>query len=158
MAGSKVTNSAAPVRFCEPGGHWRAIAYGPLLCLAVFVLELILGGAIHWFALALCAVLLAGFAGIQVVAARRHASVSLTDTAVRCGTETLALSEVAEVLDPDADNLAPTRVLGELSGVPRRRTGVALRLRDGARVQAWARDDTTLRRELTAALQARDSA
>lgn len=152
-----MTKEAAAVRFSEPGGHWRAVAYGPLLCLAVVVVELLLGGPVHWFGLALCAVLLAGFAWVQVVAARRHASVCLTDTAVRCGTETLPLSEVAEVLDPDADNLAPVRVLGELSGVPRRRTGVALRLRDGGRVQAWARDEQALRRELTAAVQAQDA-
>ncbi|KZM70833.1 hypothetical protein [Nocardia terpenica] len=151
-----------PVLFAEPGVRWRTVAYGPLLCLVVLVLELVFRrGPVHWFGLLFCALLLAGFVALQVVAGRRHVSVELTADALREGVETLPLRTIAEVFpehDEDAWEDEPwrsARALGELSGVPRRRTGIGLRLRDGGMVQAWARDHGRLRAELTAAL-ARD--
>jgi hypothetical protein len=153
----------AVVRFAEPGARWRTVAYGPILCLLVVVLELVLGSRVHWFGLAFCAVLLAGFVWLQVVAGRRHISVELTDTALREGTEVLPLARIAAVLparDPeswDDEEWESARALGELSGVPRRRKGIGLRLRDGSLVQAWARDHRQLRAELDAVLDHPDA-
>ncbi|WP_225731601.1 MULTISPECIES: DUF3093 family protein [unclassified Nocardia] len=154
-----MTESASVVLFSEPGARWRAVAYGPLLCLAVLLMEVATGTDIHWFALIFCAALIAGFVALQVVAGRRHVSVELTDTALRDGTETLPLDTIAEVL-PERDEHAKkdaewesARALGELTGVPRRRKGIGLRLADGGLVQAWARDHRGLRAALTEALE-----
>ncbi|QBJ95719.1 hypothetical protein ERC79_06865 [Rhodococcus sp. ABRD24] len=144
--------------FYEPGGRWRVVAYGPVFCVIALVIELFTGPVVHWFALALFAAMLAGIVYVQVAAARRHVSVLLTDTTLRQGAEELPLSDIEAIL-PEADSDADeperwesARSLGELSGVPRRRTGIGLRLRGGSLVQAWARDDEVLREELTAAL------
>ncbi|MBF6211386.1 hypothetical protein IU433_07510 [Nocardia puris] len=147
------------VLFAEPGARWRAVAYGPIICLVVLLIEIRTGGQVHWFALLFCAVLIAAFVALQVVAGRRHVSVELTPSALRQGAETLPLSSIAAVL-PDRDEQSwndedweSARALGELTGVPRRRTGIGLRLRDGGLVQAWARDHRGLRTALTAALR-----
>ncbi len=158
------TTAAGPdtVLFSEPGARWRTVAYGPLLCLLVLVLELVLRrGPVHWFGLAFCAVLLAGFVALQVVAGKRHVSVELTGSALRQGTETLPLESIARIFPEhdeeswDDDPWQSARALGELTGVPRRRTGIGLKLRDGAMVQAWARDHRELRARLGAELERR---
>ncbi|WP_040838564.1 hypothetical protein [Nocardia brevicatena] len=148
------------VLFYEPGGRWRTVCYGPMLCLLILLLELATGGRPHWFALAFCAVLIAGFVVVQVIAARTHVGVELTETTLRNGTETLPVSSIAAVLPPTAE-LRPgegswedARVLGELSGVPRRRTGIGLRRTDGALVRTWARDHRDLRAALTTLVEA----
>ncbi|WP_054815962.1 hypothetical protein [Nocardia arizonensis] len=148
------------VLFAEPGARWRTVAYGPVLCLAVLVAELVSGGPVHWFALIFCGALIAGFVWLQVLAGRRHVSVELTGTGLREGTETLPLSGIAEIMPErdddswDDDDWESARALGELTGVPRRRTGIGLRLRDGGYVQAWARDHRGLRAALGHALAA----
>ncbi|BDT93957.1 membrane protein [Nocardia sputorum] len=135
------------------------MAYGPILCLAVLVLELVTGGDVHWFALVFCAALIAGFVALQVVAGKRHVSVELTSQTLRSGTESLPLSSIAQVLPErdedswDDEEWESARALGELTGVPRRRTGIGLRLADGGLVQAWARDHKALRTALTEAVQ-----
>ncbi|WP_051406983.1 hypothetical protein [Nocardia sp. CNY236] len=149
--------TAPAVLFSEPGARWRAVAYGPILCAVVLVLEFGTGESVHWFALAFCAVLIAGFVALQVVAGKRHVSVELTPTTLRSGTESIAVTAIAQVL-PERDEKfrgalewesAPA--LGELTGVPRRRTGIGLRLVDGALVQAWAKDHKSLRAALATA-------
>ncbi|RVW01819.1 hypothetical protein EF834_14220 [Rhodococcus spongiicola] len=153
-----MTVTGPNVLFTEPGARWRAVAYGPVFCVVALVIELLTGPVVHWFALTLFAVILTGIVYAQVVAARRHVSVELTETALRQGTAALPLTEIETVLpkaDPYADEpqrWERARSLGELSGVPRRRKGIGLRLRDGSLVQAWARDDDGLREALTDAL------
>ncbi|WP_433576973.1 hypothetical protein [Nocardia brasiliensis] len=152
------THDDANVLFAEPGARWRTTAYGPILCLIILILELATGSAVHWFALLFCGSLIAGFVVLQVIAGRRHVSVELTGTALRQGTETLPLSAVAAVLPErdedewDDEDWESARALGELSGVPRRRTGIGLRLADGGFVQAWAKDHQALRAALGTAL------
>ncbi|MEV6556196.1 hypothetical protein AB0M22_10825 [Nocardia sp. NPDC051756] len=146
------------VLFAEPGARWRTVAYGPILCLIIFVVELTTGSSVHWFALLFCGSLIAMFVVLQVIAGQRHVSVELTDSTLRDGTETLPLSSIDAVLperDEDAwddEDWEEARALGELSGVPRRRTGIGLRLTDGSLVQAWAKDHRTLRATLTTAI------
>lgn len=142
-----------PVLFFEPGARWRMLTWGPIFCLVVLVFELYTGPVVHWFALALFALLLMGFTYVQIVAARRHVSVELTPKQLRQGTESLDISDIDAVLPPadysDGDyepkRWETARVLGELSGVPRRRHAIGLRLVGGALVQAWAKDDDGLR-------------
>ncbi|WP_169823335.1 hypothetical protein, partial [Aldersonia kunmingensis] len=108
--------------------------------------------------LPICAVVLAGAVSIQVVAARRHASVELTPTMLRNGTETIELTQILEVFPPrddhswDIEAWETARTLGELTDVPRRRGAIGLKLGKGVLVRAWAKDDTTLRAELVGAL------
>jgi len=117
---------------------------------------------VHWFALIFCAALIAGFVVLQVIAGQRHVSVELTDTALREGTETLPLAAIDAVLPErdeeswDDEDWESARSLGELSGVPRRRKGIGLRLGDGDLVQAWAKDHRGLRAALTTALGGTD--
>jgi hypothetical protein len=155
-----VTDRGEPgeVAFAEPGAKWNAVALGPALCVVVLVADIFVGAGVHLLGLALFAAVLAGFVALQVLAARRHASVEVTATRLRCGSESLELADVAEVLppaDPMDEDLQPwetARVLGELSGVPRRRTPIGLRLVDGGTVRAWARDGDRLRSVLESAV------
>lgn len=148
---SFVTGDVPAPLFHEPGARWRAVAFGPLFCLAALLIELATGPVVHWIALPVAAVLLAGFAYIMVVAGRRHVSVELTESVLRQGTEELPVADIEAVLAPaDPEALDPARwesarTLGELSGVPRKRTAIGLRLRGGTFVRAWARDDVALR-------------
>lgn len=159
MTGSVRTDPSEPdIRFAEPGARWRAVAYGPVFCVVALVIELFTGPVVHWFALALFAVVLAGIVSVQVSAARRHVSVSLTETTLRQGTEEIAVADIDAVL-PEADPYADepqrwesARSLGELSAVPRRRRAIGLRLSDGSLAQAWARDDAGLRGALSEVL------
>lgn len=142
-----------PVLFEEPGARWRSLLWGPVFCAVALVIELATGPVVHWIALGLFALLLVGFTYVQVSAARRHVSVELTPLRLRQGTEALDIADIEAVLpapDYSGRHYEPAkwetaRVLGELSGVPRRRTAVGLRLVGGAFVQAWARDDDALR-------------
>ena len=150
--------SETAVLFSEPGARWRMLAFGPVFCLIALIIELLTGPVVHWFALSLFAVLLSGFVYVQVVAARRHASVELTTSSLRQGTEDLPITEILKIMppaDPESYEQQPwetARSLGELSAVPRRRKGIGLRLRGGALVQAWAKDDVALRAQLESLL------
>jgi hypothetical protein len=117
---------------------------------------------------------------VQIHAGRVHVSVELTDTALREGTEVLPVNEILEVF-PEPENTVKaagfiakwqgrtlgvnatgplekwqtSRALGELSGVPRKRTPIGLRLTGGRLVQAWARHPEALRAELIRLVEAR---
>jgi len=153
LSGPSAAGDITVPLFCEPGGRWRTVAYGPLLCAMGLVVELATGPVVHWVALPVIAVLLAGFVCPMVVAAKRHVSVELTPATLRQGTEELPVDEIEAVLPPSADPWKPdrwesARTLGELSGVPRGRTAVGLRLRGGGLVRAWAKDADGLRARL----------
>jgi hypothetical protein len=141
------------VLFSEPGARWRAVAYGPLICLLLLGAELAAGVTPHWFALLFCAALIAGFGVLQVYAARAHVSVELTDEFLRNGAETTPVRSIAAVLPADADEpWEDGRALGELTGVPRRRTAIGLRRTDGELVRTWAKDHRALRAAIEEAI------
>ncbi|MFI1464621.1 hypothetical protein [Nocardia carnea] len=141
------------VLFTEPGARWRAVAYGPLICALLLAAELAAGVTPHWFALLFCAALITAFAVLQIYAARTHVSVEVTDGFLRNGAETTPIRSIAEVLPPDSDDpWEGGRALGELTGVPRRRTAVGLRRTDGELVRTWAKDHRALRIALTEAI------
>lgn len=150
-----------PVLFHEPGGRWRVLLWGPAFCLVVLAVELASGPVIHWFALALFSLILVGLTYVQLRAARMHVSVELTTRQLRQGTETVDVVEITEIFPPaeyedgeyEPKKWETARVLGELSGVPRKRHGIGLRLVGGGLVQAWAKDDDGLRAALETAKQ-----
>ncbi|MGC0365454.1 hypothetical protein ABH922_003438 [Rhodococcus sp. 27YEA15] len=149
------------VLYHEPGARLRAVLFGPIFCSIALIVELLTGPVVHWITLPLFAAVLSGLIYVQVIAARRHASVRLTAATLWQGTEEVPLAEIVEIYpepDDDAydDELEPwetARALGELSTIPRRRRGIGLRLSTGGVVQAWAKDDKALRAALVAAVE-----
>ncbi|KQU04175.1 hypothetical protein ASG56_12305 [Rhodococcus sp. Leaf7] len=154
--------SANTVLFAEYGAKWRALGYGPAFCLLALGIEIYTGPVVHYVALVVIAAVLMAFTYVQIVAARRHATVILTPTTLSQGTEDVAVADILEVYpEPDyeatgnkLERWQTARVLGELSGIPRKRTGVGLKLAGNGIVQAWAKDEETLREELLALVEA----
>ncbi len=83
----------------------------------------------------------------------------LTADALRQGTETTLTSEIVRVYPEATGSETPkwqyARALGELTGVPRGRTGIGLRLTNDRTAQAWARKHRQLRAALTNLLEER---
>lgn len=150
------------VLFVEYGAKWRAMAWGPVFCGLAIAVEIYTGPVVHYVALAVVAVVLMAFTYVQIIAARRHATVILTTSTLTQGTESVAIADIVEVYpEPDyeangnkMEKWQASRVLGELSGVPRKRNPVGLKLRGNGLVQAWAKDEETLREQLTTLVEA----
>ena len=107
-------------------------------------------------------VLVSGFVALQVKAARIHTSVELSRHWLRQGTEKIDVGNIMRVLpEPDTTPGAKSpkwqssRALGELTSVPRGRTGVGIRLTEGRTVQAWARRHRDLRAALNDLIEPR---
>lgn len=141
--------------FFECGASWYWVLFGPV---AAGLLMLIQNSGGYGFQPVIPLVLMAmvsAMLAIQVKAARIHTSVELTATTLRQGTETLRLADIVMIYPepkratgwgkPPPEKWQAARALGELSGVPRRRTGIGLRLVGRRTVQAWARDHRRLR-------------
>lgn len=144
--------------FHESGGSWLAVLVGPVLVIVVLILEITGPGQVHWPILAIFFVILGGFGWIQRFAAQQHTSVTLTERTLRQGTQTIDLADIAKIYPPnnsaEPKDWESAPALGELSGVPRRRKGIGVKLADGRLKQAWARNDEVFRSELTQAWQA----
>lgn len=151
---------AKTVLYSEPGAKWRATLFGPIFAGVGFVIDYALGAGLHWVVWVAVAAMISAVVALQVTAGRKHASVELTSTTLRQGTEEVPVAEIAEVFDNPGDDRAPhdleqwetARVLGEFAGIPNRRNGIGLRLASGSLVRAWAQDDEKLRAALAEAL------
>ncbi|MCB0949607.1 MAG: DUF3093 domain-containing protein [Mycobacterium sp.] len=145
---------AAPseVLFAEPGGSWLWLLAGPAAGIIMALIQLSAGYGIQWFIPTLFLVLVSGFLWIQVKAARIHTSVELTVDTLRQGAETILTNEIVRIYPEAVGKEAPkwqsARALGELTGVPRGRTGIGLRLTHDRTAQAWARKHQQLRAAL----------
>ncbi|BBZ25617.1 hypothetical protein [Mycolicibacter hiberniae] len=144
--------------FFESGASWYWVLFGPISAGLLLVIQHSSGFGFQPLVPAILLVLVSLMLAIQVKAARIHTSVELTEDTLRQGTETIRVADIV-ALYPEAER--PTgwgkqvlqkwqesRALGELSGVPRRRVGIGLRLRGRRTVQAWARDHRRLRAAL----------
>lgn len=133
----------------------------PFATIAMIVTQVTLAGrGSDWWVWVILGLCCQGFVWLQVTAGRTHVSVVLTPEALRCGEETLPVSEIAQILPgkaPDHPRKAKpgdfpawssARAMGRLPSIPRRRYGMGLRLADGSTVQAWARNDYALRAAL----------
>jgi hypothetical protein len=100
-----------------------------------------------------------GFLAIQIKAARIHTSVELTPDHLRQGAERISIDDIVriypEASGPESPKWQSSRALGELTGVPRGRTGIGLKLTNGRGAQAWARKHQRLRGELTPLVEER---
>ena len=147
-------NAASPeVLFYEHGASWWWLSAGPGAGIAMALIQLSAGYGIQLLVPAVFFVLVSGFLWIQVKAARIHTSVELTPDHLRQGTERLRIDDIVRIYPeptgPDEPKWMASRALGELTGVPRGRTGIGLRLTNDRTAQAWARKHQMLRSALT---------
>lgn len=144
--------------FFESGASWYWVLCGPLAGGLLLLIQDSGGQLSALLFPVVLMVLLSGMLTIQVKAARIHTSVELTEDTLRQGTETIRIAEIVMIhpepprptgwRKPPLERWQETRALGELSGVPRRRVGIGLRLTGRRTVQAWARDHRRLRAAL----------
>ncbi len=159
MESEPVNKVASEVLFYEQGASWAWLLLGPFAGVGMAILQ-ITGGYGHdlWIPIVFL-VLVSGFVAIQIKAARIHTSVELTAETLRQGAEILKLDEIVLIYPEASGSEAPkwqsARALGELSGVPRSRTGIGLKLTGARTVQAWARKHRKLRQALTPLVEER---
>jgi hypothetical protein len=150
-----VTESVPPseVLFYEQGASWYWLLAGPAAAVAMALIQRSGGYGVQLLVPGIFFVLVTGFLAIQVKAARIHTSVELTPEYLRQGTERLGVGDIVRVYPepkgPEEPKWQSARALGELTGVPRRRTGIGLKLTNDRAVQAWARKHEALRAALT---------
>jgi hypothetical protein len=150
--------------FREIGATWYWVLAGPISGLIMLWIEINSGLGARPLVPLCFFVLVSGFIALQVKAARIHTSVELTPDTLRQGTEELAV-ELIERVHPEVpistkSGLEPhkwqsSRALGELTGVPKGRGGIGLKLQDDRTVQAWARRHSQLRATLTRLIEER---
>jgi hypothetical protein len=166
--------------FVEKGASWNWVLAGPAAALTMLVIQITSGVGVQVIVPLAFLVLVSGFVTLQVKAARIHTSVELTREYLRQGTETIRVDEINKIYPAPQTMTGPgsyferkylgsankeekkelekwqsAHALGELTGVPRGRTGVGLRLDRGRTVQAWARHHAQLRAALTQILEDR---
>ncbi|SPM33019.1 membrane protein [Mycobacterium rhizamassiliense] len=158
------TDAKTKPLFYEPGASWLWVLSGPAAGASLVLIEVWSGAPVSLVVPAIFLVMVSAFIALQVKAARIHVSVELTEDALRQGTETILLREIVRVY-PEAENSPKSdkplakwqtaRTLGELSGVPRGRHAIGLRLTGGRTAQAWAKRHRHLRDALTPLIQER---
>jgi hypothetical protein len=156
-----VTESIPPpeVLYYEQGASWYWLLAGPAAGIAMALVQLSAGYGIQLLVPAIFFVLVTGFLAIQVKAARIHTSVELTPEYLRQGTERLGVDAIVRIYPepkgPDEPKWQSARALGELTGVPRGRKGIGLKLTNDRAAQAWARKHHELRAALTHVVEER---
>lgn len=149
------------VLFSEPGATWLWLLAGPAAGITMLLIQISSGYGPQPLVPAIFFVLVTGFLSIQIKAGRIHTSVELTRDYLREGAETIMVSEIVRVYPEAEGSEAPkwqsARALGELTGVPRGRTGIGVKLSNDRTAQAWARRHRELRAALTALMDERTS-
>lgn len=150
--------------FYEPGASWWWLLSGPAAAAAMMFISGSQGYRQQLLVPIFFLVVVSGFMGLQVKAARIHSSVELTTQTLRQGTETIAVAEILKVYPAPENSVASgkelqtwqsARALGELIGVPRGRVGIGVKLTQGRTAQAWARRHRQLRAALTPLVEER---
>jgi hypothetical protein len=156
-----VTETGPPpeVLFCEQGSSWWWLSAGPAAGIVMALIQASGGYGIRLLVPAIFFVLVSGFLAIQVKAARIHTSVELTPDYLRQGTERIRIDDIVRIYPepegPEEPKWQSARALGELTGVPRGRTGIGLKLTNDRAAQAWARKHNQLRAALTNLMEER---
>jgi hypothetical protein len=142
------------VLFEESGTRAWILLFGPVLAAVGIALESLAPGGASltlWGGVGLLVFL---YTLLLVRTRRRYLRVRLTASTLEQGTTSLPMSQVTSVRPADEEHHG-LRVLGDGPVVPRRLDPVVLRLSDGTRAVAWARDGAGLRRALEDLLRAR---
>jgi hypothetical protein len=156
-----VADAAEPeLLFHEVGASWWWLLAGPICAGVMIYIEVSSGLGPQLLVPACFLVIVSGFLAVQVKAARIHTTVELTSKTLRQGAETISIDSIVRIFpEPDPEDVPPkwtsARALGELAGVPRKRTGIGLKLTEGRTAQAWARKHRELRAALTELLEQR---
>lgn len=160
--------------YTEAGASWLWLLAGPVAALVMILVQVWARVGVSFVVPLMFLVLVSGVLALQVKAARVHTSIELTPTTLREGAEVLPLSEIVAIYrEPEntvkaagfmdkwqgralgvhtsgpVEKWQTARALGALSGVPKGRTPIGLKLTGGRYVQAWARDSQTLRDHLS---------
>lgn len=146
--------------FREVGASWYWLLAGPAAGIVMLGIEINSGMGAQLLVPAIFLVMVSGFLAVQVKAARIHTSVELTKKTLRQGTESIDVADIVQVFpEPgvDPEKWQSARALGELTGVPRGRTAIGLKLSGGRMTQAWARRHRELRAGLTELLEQRSA-
>lgn len=146
--------------FYEQGASWYWVLAGPVAAAAYLLIEINAGIGPRPLIPLCFLVLVSGFLGLQIKAARVHTSVELHPDTLRQGSETINVGDIVRVYPEPAAGGDPARwqaarALGELAGVPRGRVGIGLKLTGDRSAQAWARRHRELRAALTELLEKR---
>ena len=153
MESEPVNKVGSEVLYYEQGASWAWLLLGPFAGVGMAILQMT-GGYGHdlWIPIVFL-VLVSVFVAIQIKAARIHTSVELTAETLRQGAETLRVDEIVLIYPEASGSEVPkwqsARALGELTGVPKGRTGIGLKLTGARTAQAWARKHRKLREALT---------
>lgn len=154
---SEAPTAEVQVLFSEAGASWLWLLAGPAAGIAMLIIQITSGYGLQPLVPTIFLVLVTGFLGVQVKAARIHTSVELTAKYLREGTETILIPEILKIY-PEAEGRElpkwqSARALGELTGVPRGRTGIGIKLSNDRSAQAWARKHRELRAALTSLVE-----
>ena len=161
---ANTSDTTAEPLFHEIGASWYWVLSGPAAAAVMLWIEVNSGNGPQWPVPLAFLVLVGGFVALQVKAARIHTSVELTPEKLRQGTEELAVDEIERVYQElpissksglELHKWQVARALGELTGVPKGRVAIGLRLVDGRNLQAWARRHGQLREALTELVEQR---
>ncbi|QRY53622.1 DUF3093 domain-containing protein [Mycolicibacterium septicum] len=159
MESEPVNKVASEVLFYEQGASWAWLLLGPFAGVGMAILQMTGGYGYDLWIPILFLVLVSGFVAIQIKAARIHTSVELTAESLRQGAEILKIDEIVLIYPEASGSESPkwesARALGELSGVPRGRHGIGLKLTGARTAQAWARKHRRLREALTPLVEER---
>ena len=156
-----MTQDAAPAQvvFRELGASWLWLLAGPAAGVTMLLIQVSSGYGLQPLVPAIFLALVTGFLAIQVKAARIHTSVELTPETLREGAETISIDDIVRIYPepkgPETPKWQSARALGELTGVPRGRTGIGLKLTNDRTAQAWARRHRELRTALTRLVEER---
>ncbi|CQD08957.1 DUF3093 domain-containing protein [Mycolicibacterium conceptionense] len=159
MESEPVNKVGSEVLYYEQGASWAWLLLGPFAGVGMAILQMT-GGYGHdlWIPIVFL-VLVSVFVAIQIKAARIHTSVELTAETLRQGAETLRVDEIVLIYPEASGSEVPkwqsARALGELTGVPKGRTGIGLKLTGARTAQAWARKHRKLREALTPLVEER---
>ncbi|OLT88242.1 DUF3093 domain-containing protein [Mycobacterium syngnathidarum] len=159
MESESVNKVGSEVLFYEQGASWAWLLLGPFAGAGMAILQMT-GGYGHdlWIPIVFL-LLVSVFVAIQIKAARIHTSVELTAETLRQGAETLRVDEIVLIYPEASGSEVPkwqsARALGELTGVPKGRTGIGLKLTGARTAQAWARKHRKLREVLTPLVEER---
>ncbi len=154
MTDAPTDTDAEQVLFHEVGASWWWLLLGPFSGGSIAAMQLWSAHRLDPLVPLVFLVLVTGFIGLQIKAARLHTSVELTSEYLREGTESVRVADMLgiypEARGAEAPRWQSDRALGELTGVPRGRTGIGLKMTGDRTAQAWARRHRGLRAQLEA--------
>jgi hypothetical protein len=143
---------AEDARYSERAASWRPLGAVIGLGLLGFVVDLALPGHHpHTLGWALALLAIGGVVGIAAFARMQFGSVTVTDTRLRVGRETIPVSTVDILYFEDDEAGGPpvgARILGGGMAVPKGRSAMPIRLVDGTVVVVPCRDPDKLRAAL----------